>query len=121
MEQAVWLGFPASNNVAEYETLLDGLRSAIGLSADLLHVYYDSQVVVNQIFGEYAAKDEKMLAYHVEAKRLLQGFRSVQVDHICRDLNGHADSLVSLASVLPLSYEGLSRLVYKNCPMSKEK
>ena len=52
--------------------LLHGLRSAINLSADLLHVYCDSQLVVNQIFGEYAAKDEKMLAYLAETKRLLQ-------------------------------------------------
>jgi hypothetical protein len=31
MELAIQLGFPASNNVAEYEALLHGLRSAITL------------------------------------------------------------------------------------------
>jgi hypothetical protein len=42
IELAIRLGFPASNNVAEYEALLHGLRSAITLQADPLHVYYDS-------------------------------------------------------------------------------
>ena len=39
MELAIHLGFPASNNVAEYEALLHGLRSAIALQADSLHIY----------------------------------------------------------------------------------
>uniref|UniRef100_A0A2N9FBB1 Uncharacterized protein n=1 Tax=Fagus sylvatica TaxID=28930 RepID=A0A2N9FBB1_FAGSY len=60
MELAIRLGFPASNNVAEYEALLHGLRCAITLQADPLTVYCDSQLVVNQISGDYAAKDEKM-------------------------------------------------------------
>ena len=54
----------------EYEAL-HGLRNDIALNADSLHVYCDSQLVVNQISGEYAAKDEKMLAYLAGAKRLL--------------------------------------------------
>ena len=55
---------------------------------------------MNQIFGEYATKDEKMTAYLAGAKRLLREFNSVQVDHIRKDLNGHADSLASLASAV---------------------
>jgi ribonuclease HI len=100
MELAIHLGFPASNNVAEYEALLHGLRSAITLQADPLHVYCDSQLVVNQISGDYAAKDEKMKTYLVEAKKLLGKFKHVQLEHISRDLNGHADALASLASVV---------------------
>jgi hypothetical protein len=100
MEQAVRLGFLASNNVSEYEALLHSLRNAIALSADLHHVYCDSQLAVNQISGEYATKDDNMLAYLVEAKRLLREFKSVQVDPVSKDLNGHANSLASIASVV---------------------
>jgi hypothetical protein len=100
MELVIRLGFPASNNVAEYEALLHGLRSAITLQADPLHVYCDSQLVVNQISGDYAAKDEKMKTYLVEAKKLLGKFKHVQIEHISRDLNGHADALASLASAV---------------------
>uniref|UniRef100_A0A2N9H088 Uncharacterized protein n=1 Tax=Fagus sylvatica TaxID=28930 RepID=A0A2N9H088_FAGSY len=79
MELAIRLGFPASNNVAEYEALLHGLRCAIALQADPLTVYCDSQLVVNQISGDYAAKDEKMKIYLVEAKKLLAKFKHVQI------------------------------------------
>ena len=65
MELAIRLGFPASNNVAECEALLHSLRSAIALQADPLHVYCNSQLVMNQISGDYAAKDEKMKTYLV--------------------------------------------------------
>ena len=100
MELAIRLGFPASNNVAEYEALLHGLRSALALQADSLHIYCDSLLVVNQILGDYAAKDEKMKTYLVEAKKLLGKFKHVQIEHISRDLNGHADALASLASAV---------------------
>jgi ribonuclease HI len=100
MELAIRLGFPASNNVAKYEALLHSLRSAITLQADPLHVYCDSQLIVNQISRDYAAKDEKMKTYLVEVKKLLEKFKYVQIDHISRDLNGHADALASLASAV---------------------
>uniref|UniRef100_A0A2N9FTJ7 Uncharacterized protein n=1 Tax=Fagus sylvatica TaxID=28930 RepID=A0A2N9FTJ7_FAGSY len=45
LEQAVRLGFLASNNEAEYEALLIGLRSALRLGADRLQVFCDSQLV----------------------------------------------------------------------------
>uniref|UniRef100_A0A2N9FYE8 Uncharacterized protein n=1 Tax=Fagus sylvatica TaxID=28930 RepID=A0A2N9FYE8_FAGSY len=75
LEQAVRLGFGASNNEAEYEALLHGLRAAKRLGADLLTIYCDSQLIVNQLTGEYMAKDERMVAYRDLAKDLLKGFR----------------------------------------------
>ena len=77
MELAIRLGFPASNNVPEYEALLHGLRSAITLQADPLHVFCDSQLVVNQVTGEYTARDEKMAAYLTKTRRLLDQFKNV--------------------------------------------
>uniref|UniRef100_A0A2N9GSI0 Uncharacterized protein n=1 Tax=Fagus sylvatica TaxID=28930 RepID=A0A2N9GSI0_FAGSY len=53
LEQAVRLGFLASNNEAEYEALLIGLRSALRLGADRLQVFCDSQLVVEQVRREY--------------------------------------------------------------------
>lgn len=55
LEQAVQLGFCALNNVAEYDTLLARLRSAKILKVRKLRVHCDSQLVVNQLSGEYAA------------------------------------------------------------------
>ena len=77
LEQAVRLGFLASNNEAEYEALLIGLRSAIRLGADRLQVFCDSQLVVNHISGEYSARDERMMSYLSITKSLLSKFDSV--------------------------------------------
>ena len=59
LEQAVRLGFGASNNEAEYEALLHGLRAAKRLGAYPFTIHYDSQLIVNQLTGEYMAKDKK--------------------------------------------------------------
>uniref|UniRef100_A0A2N9GUT9 Uncharacterized protein n=1 Tax=Fagus sylvatica TaxID=28930 RepID=A0A2N9GUT9_FAGSY len=80
LEQAVRLGFLASNNEAEYEALLIGLRSALRLGADRLQVFCDSQLVVNHISGEYSARDERMMTYLSITKSLLSKFESVQVE-----------------------------------------
>ena len=63
VEQAVNLSFPTSNNEAEYEALLAGLKSTLYMKATELMVYSDSQLVVNQISGDYEAKDERMAKY----------------------------------------------------------
>uniref|UniRef100_A0A2N9GSW4 Uncharacterized protein n=1 Tax=Fagus sylvatica TaxID=28930 RepID=A0A2N9GSW4_FAGSY len=100
LEQAVRLGFLASNNEAEYEALLIGLRSAIRLGADHLQVFCDSQLVVNHISGEYLARDEWMLPYLSIVKSLLSKFDFVQVEQIKRKHNSHADILAKLATAL---------------------
>jgi ribonuclease HI len=100
LEQAVRLGFLASNNEAEYEALQAGLRSALRLGADRLQVFCDSQLVVNHISGEYLARDERMMTYLSITKSLLSKFDSVQVEQIRREYNSHADILAKLATAL---------------------
>ena len=60
LEQAIRLGFPASNNEAEYEAILSGLDLALALSVSRLRVYSDSQLVVRHVQKEYEAKDTRM-------------------------------------------------------------
>ena len=55
--------FKASNNQAEYEALLTGLRLAKKVSAHHLVIYSDSQLIVNQVNSEYQANGEKMASY----------------------------------------------------------
>ena len=52
IEQAIRLGFKASNNEAEYEALISGLRLAEAAGATHLIVHCDSMLVVNQVNGE---------------------------------------------------------------------
>ena len=98
LEQAVRLGFGALNNEAEYEALLHGLGAAKCLGARFLNIRCDSQLIVNQLTGEYMAKDERMMAYRDLAKDLIKSFGKVNIERVGREHNGHADSLAGLAS-----------------------
>jgi hypothetical protein len=55
--------FPASNNVAEYEALLHGLRIAMTLDIHRLKVLWDLLLVANQANKEWSCLDDKMLLY----------------------------------------------------------
>ncbi|GFS32777.1 hypothetical protein Acr_00g0024570 [Actinidia rufa] len=63
MEYAIRIGFKATNNEAEYKALLADLRVATEIGVDSLDVFSDLQLVVNQVQGDYPAKDTRMVAY----------------------------------------------------------
>ena len=63
MRYMVCLHFPSSNNVAEYEALINGLCIAIELGIQRLDIRGDSQLVVNQVMKESSCHDAKMAAY----------------------------------------------------------
>ncbi|KAK0581993.1 hypothetical protein LWI29_020215 [Acer saccharum] len=98
VESAMMFDFKATNNQAEYEALLAGLRVCIVLGADVLEIYSDSQVVVNQVLDEYQAREEHMIAYLDIAKRLLRKFKVYRISQIPREENEKADTLSKLAS-----------------------
>jgi hypothetical protein len=63
MRYAVRLHFPASNNMAEYEALLCGLRIAIETGIKRLDVRGDSQLVIDQVMKNASCHDDKIEAY----------------------------------------------------------
>ncbi|KAK3016003.1 hypothetical protein RJ639_007032 [Escallonia herrerae] len=60
VEYALRFGFQASNNEAEYEALLTGIKLAHALKLDSMSVHSDSILVVNHVLGDYEARDERM-------------------------------------------------------------
>ncbi|KAL0433166.1 UNVERIFIED_CONTAM: hypothetical protein Slati_2650900 [Sesamum latifolium] len=58
MEFTVKFEFNASNNEAEYEALVLGMRIAQDAGASHLLAYSDSQLIVKQVNGEYEAKEK---------------------------------------------------------------
>ena len=62
------LDFPTTNNEAEYEALIVGLDLAKATGAKNMIVHYDSQVVTNQVNGNYECKNERMNKYLEEVK-----------------------------------------------------
>ncbi|XP_021971322.1 uncharacterized protein LOC110866482 [Helianthus annuus] len=92
------LDFKNTNNEAEYEAFLAGLRLAIKTGAKNLQAHVDSLLIASQINGIYDAKGEVMALYLDQAKELLQQFKSYKVVHINRSENKLADALSKLAS-----------------------
>ncbi|KAL0400180.1 UNVERIFIED_CONTAM: Retrovirus-related Pol polyprotein from transposon [Sesamum radiatum] len=63
LEFAIKFGFKASNNEAEYEALVAGMKMVYEVGARHLLAYSDSQLVVKQIKGVYEAKEKSMVQY----------------------------------------------------------
>ena len=87
----------ATNNVAEYRALVDGLRRAAELGVSELEVISDSELVVKQMRGEYRVKNEALRALHREASTLAGGIGSVTYTAVRREQNELADRLVNEA------------------------
>jgi ribonuclease HI len=84
MRYIIRLHFPASNNAAEYEALVTGLRIAVELGVRHLDVRGDSQVVIDQVMKSSSCRDPKMEAYCEEVRCLEDKFHSLELNHIAR-------------------------------------
>jgi ribonuclease HI len=87
----------ATNNVAEYRGLLEGLRLAGELRAEEVQVVSDSQLLVFQMTGQYRVKNEGLKPLHREANELAAQFRKCSYRHVPREENVLADRLVNQA------------------------
>jgi ribonuclease HI len=92
------LHFPASNNVAEYEALVNGLWIAIELGVRRLDARGDSQLVIDQVMKNSHCRDPKMEAYCDEVRRLEDKFYRLELNHIARRYNETTDELAKIAS-----------------------
>ncbi|XP_022020199.1 uncharacterized protein LOC110920287 [Helianthus annuus] len=95
---AIRLDFKNTNNEAEYEAFLAGLRLTIKMGAKNLQAHVDSLLIASQVNEFYDAKGDVMALYLDQAKELLQKFTSYRVVHINRSENKQADALSKLAS-----------------------
>jgi ribonuclease HI len=87
----------ATNNVAEYRALVDGLRKAVELQVDDLEVVSDSELLVKQMRGEYRVKNKALIELSLEAAKLARQIPSVRYTAVRRELNELADRLVNEA------------------------
>ena len=90
--------FKVSNNDAEYEALLHGLRLAVSLGIKRLLVYGDSLIVVQQVNKEWDINKNTMDAYIEEIRKLENKFSGLEIHHVDRDNNVGADILSKLGS-----------------------
>ncbi|KAJ9564196.1 hypothetical protein OSB04_000162 [Centaurea solstitialis] len=87
-----------TNNEPEYEALIAGLDIAYNSGARRVHVRSDSLLVVNQVNGDFHAKDSKMMTYLKIAKESIARFEKFTIEQIPRDLNVQADALANMRS-----------------------
>jgi hypothetical protein len=87
-----------SNNMAEYEALVNGLRIAIELGVRRLDARGDSQLIIDQVMKNSHCRDPKMEAYCDEVRRLEDKFYGLELNHIARRYNETADELAKIAS-----------------------
>lgn len=87
----------ATNNVAEYQGLLLGLKAAQEQGACNLEVRLDSELIVRQLNGQYKVKSPHLKPLFEKAQSLLRTFKDVTVVHVRRENNREADKLANQA------------------------
>jgi len=84
---------PATNNVAEYQSLILGLELATTLRPHRLTICSDSELMVRQVAGQYRVKATHLKPLLAEVRRRLVPFEQVEIRHIPREKNTEADAL----------------------------
>jgi ribonuclease HI len=82
----------STNNQAEYQAMLKGMKLLREVNAEV-EIFGDSQLVINQLAGEYECKNDILRIYHEECLRLLREFKIVKLEHIPKCHNSEANQL----------------------------
>jgi ribonuclease HI/probable phosphoglycerate mutase len=77
--------------------ILDALREAQTLGADVVEMYMDSELAVKQLNHEYKVKNEELAVLFLQVWNMTQMFKKVTFTHVRRDKNKEADRLVNVA------------------------
>ncbi|XP_073120868.1 uncharacterized protein [Henckelia pumila] len=99
-QYAIKFLFPATNNEAEYEAFITGIKLALSVGAKRLTIHSDSQLIVSQVNGNYEAKEDKILEYLTQLNELLSRLDNYDIKQIPRGEKESADRLAKLASSL---------------------
>ncbi|XP_075080090.1 uncharacterized protein LOC142165433 [Nicotiana tabacum] len=91
-----------TNNIAEYQALILGLEMAVDMRKLQLHIFGDSELVINQLLGSYEIKKPELRPYHDYALKLIGWLGNVTLQHVPRKENKKDDALATLASTLTL-------------------
>uniref|UniRef100_A0A804KJZ3 RNase H type-1 domain-containing protein n=1 Tax=Musa acuminata subsp. malaccensis TaxID=214687 RepID=A0A804KJZ3_MUSAM len=90
-----------TNNVAEYQALLLGMKFALKKGYKKIQAQGDSKIVCMQVEDLWKTKNATMAALCQEAKALKESFLSFHVNHVKREFNSDADAQANLAVDLP--------------------
>ncbi|XP_055830762.1 uncharacterized protein LOC129899766 [Solanum dulcamara] len=92
--------FLCTNNMAEYEACILGLRMAVDMNIQELLVIGDSDLLIHQVQGEWSTKNVKILPYLQCVKEICKKFIKIEFRHIPRAQNEFADALATMSSMI---------------------
>jgi ribonuclease HI len=99
LKYVLWMSFPqASNNEAEYEALLHGMKMAKACGATRLKIFGDSNLVVQQVMNKCDAVSDNMIAYKNLYYYLKGTFNGCEVSHVSRASNEEVNNLANIGS-----------------------
>ncbi len=87
----------ATNNVAEYRAMLLGIELAKELGAEEVELIGDSELIVQQVKGNYKVKQDHLRPLHTKVTDALRGLEKWSIKSVKRERNVRADELVNEA------------------------
>lgn len=86
-----------TNNQAEYQAVVLAMEKSVELGATDVELFSDSELIVKQLKGEYKVKDKGLAEHYLKIWNLQNKLKSVKYNHVYREQNKLADSLVNEA------------------------
>ncbi len=81
----------ATNNEAEYEAVIEGLKKSLESGIKNIIKVSDSELIVNQLLDRYRVRNSRLREKYNTAKGLIEKFERVEIKHIGREKNKEAD------------------------------
>ncbi len=86
-------GGQGTSNKAEYIGLYQGVKKAVAIGVKHIEIFGDSQLVVNQVNGNFRCKKAGLKYYRDEIQKLTTNFHTFVITHVPRKQNKQADKL----------------------------
>ncbi|OQX87901.1 MAG: hypothetical protein B6D55_01980 [Candidatus Omnitrophica bacterium 4484_70.2] len=91
-KRSFYLGI-TTNNFAEYMALIFSLIEVLNLKEETCCVYSDSELLCEQINGNYKVRNKNLYPLYILSKHLISFFKQFKINYISRDKNKEADRL----------------------------
>ena len=106
----------ATNNVAEYTAVLEGLQRARELGATDVLLRSDSKLLIEQLSGRFRVKNPTLQRLHTEVRTTARAFSTIRYQHVPREMNKEADRMANRGVDEWLAGEGASWSATETAP-----
>ena len=105
------LCFDCTNNMAEYEACILGLKAAIDLRIKHLNVFGDSALVISQVKGDWDTKHPNIIPYKELVLSLIPYFKEITFEHFPREENQLVDALAIMSSMFKVKWDNEAYMI----------